>query len=229
MIRLLVHVEGETEEMFVNELLGPHLYACGYASVAPRLLGNARQRSRRGGIRGWDSAGKDILRHLRQDRQQFLTTMVDYFALPQDGGRAWPGRKEAQNLPFPRKAITVEHALAADISKHMGSGAHPSRFIPYVMMHEFEGLLFSDCIAFASAIGRPELMTRFQAIRDQFRSPEEINDSPITAPSKRVINLVPDYQKPLMGTFAALEIGLARIRQECPLFDTWVTKLEKLV
>jgi len=152
-----------------------------------------------------------------------------YYALPQHGERAWPGRMEAQSLPFARKAITVEDALAEDISKQMGPGFDPNRFIPFVMMHEFEGLLFSDCTKFAAAIGRPDLAPDFQKVRDQFQCPEEINDSPITAPSKRVIDLVPNYQKPLMGTFAALEIGLDGIRRECPFFHSWVTKLENLV
>ena len=229
MVRLLVHVEGPTEETFINEVLGPHLYERGFEMVAPRLLGNARLRSRRGGIKGWDSARQDILRHLRQDRQRYSTTMVDYYALPQDGTRAWPGRKEAQCLPFARKANTVQDALSADIAEQMGPGFHPNRFIPFVMMHEFEGLLFSDCAKFAAAIARPDLAPKLQRIRDQFRTPEEINDSPITAPSKRVLDLVPNYQKPLMGTFAALEIGLDGIRRECPFFDSWVTTLEKLV
>ena len=42
MSRLLVHVEGETEETFVNELLRPHLAGRGWSVVSARLLGNAR-------------------------------------------------------------------------------------------------------------------------------------------------------------------------------------------
>ena len=61
MARLLVHVEGETEETFVNEILAPHLRRYGFTRVSARLLGNARQRDRRGGIRGWDSVRGDIL------------------------------------------------------------------------------------------------------------------------------------------------------------------------
>lgn len=61
MTRLLIHVEGETEETFVNEVLGPHLYGCGYTQVSARLLGNARQRHRRGGIRAWHAVREDIL------------------------------------------------------------------------------------------------------------------------------------------------------------------------
>lgn len=228
MTRLLIHVEGETEETFVNELLAPHLYQYGYRNVSARLLGNARQRSRRGGIRPWRAVRNDIINHLRQDPQCLATTMVDYYALPQSDHRAWPGRAAAGRLSFAEKAKTVEQALLADISDALGAGFNPHRFLPYVMMHEFEGLLFSDCTAFGLGIGRPELISQLQAVRDQFATPEEINDSPLTAPSKRVVALVSGYQKPLLGTLAALQVGLDAIRRECPHFRSWLERLEAL-
>jgi hypothetical protein len=226
MARVLIHVEGETEEAFVNEVLSGHLYRQGYDLVSARIVSNARLRSRRGGIRAWSAVRQDILSHLREDPGCMATTMVDYYALPQTGARAWPGREKAGALPFTRKAVTVEHRLAEDICTAMGEGFNPSRFVPFVMMHEFEGLLFSDCQQFAAGIGRPGLEPAFQAIRDQFATPEEINDSPITAPSKRVLELIPGYEKPLLGPLAALEIGLERIRRECPHFREWLTILE---
>lgn len=226
MARVLVHVEGETEESFVNEILRDHLYRQGFTNVSARLVGNARQRDRRGGIRAWSAVRKDIIHHLREDPASLATTMVDYYALPQSGERAWPGRAEAGALPFPQKAATVEKALLKDLCQEMGDNFNPNRFIPFVMMHEFEGLLFSDCERFGRGIGRPELTVQFQAIRDQFASPEEINDSPQTAPSKRVISLVEGYEKPLLGTLAVLEIGLGPIRRQCPHFDGWVSRLE---
>ena len=125
--------------------------------------------------------------------------MVDYYGLPQARGRAWPGREQAGSLPFAQKASTVESALSADICREMGAGFNPDRFISFVMMHEFEGLLFSDCERFSRGIGRPDLADAFQAVRDEFASPEEINDSPVTAPSKRVEQLVKIYEKPLLG------------------------------
>ena len=73
---------------------------------------------------------------------------------------------------------------------------------------------------------RPELAGGFQAIRDQFETPEHINDSPQTAPSKRVEALVAGYEKPLLGTLAILEIGLETIRSNCPHFNQWLTRLE---
>lgn len=227
MSRLLIHVEGETEEAFVNEVLASHLYGCGYTKVSARLVGNARQRDRRGGIRAWSAVRKDILRHLKEDEECLSTTMVDYYALPQTGDRAWPGRAQTAQLDFAEKAALVEKALLDDIRNEMGGNFEQIRFVPYVMMHEFEGLLFSDTTRFSQGIGRPDLSSKLQAIRDQFATPEEINDSPQTAPSKRIISLFPSYEKPLMGALAVIEIGLDAIRQECPLFRGWLERLEQ--
>jgi hypothetical protein len=228
MARLFIHVEGETEETFVNSVLREYLYSKGFTQVSARIVGNARLRHRRGGIRGWDSVKKDIVRHLLADPTVYSTTMVDYYALPKSGAGAWPGRASAATLETALKASTVEEALQADIQATMGEGFFPNRFIPFVMIHEFEGLLFSDCAAFSRAIGKPELQLAFQKVRDQFENPEEINDSPITAPSKRVKSLVSNYQKPFMGTLAIIEIGLEQIRRECPHFNQWLARLENL-
>jgi hypothetical protein len=111
----------------------------------------------------------------------------------------------------------------------VGSVFNLRRFVHFVVMHEFEGLLFSDCAAFSRGISRPELAGDFRSIREQFQTPEEIDDSPDTAPSKRVQALVPGYEKPLLGVLAVLEIGLARIREECPHFRAWLNRLETLV
>ncbi len=145
--------------------------------------------------------------------------MVDYYGLP----RAWPGRAVAHCLSGLRKVEYVEQALLSDMQGTMPDGSR--RFIPFVMLHEFEALLFSDCGRFAEAID-PALTPRFQAIRDQFSTPEEIDDSPQTAPSKRVLKLCPDYEKPIMGVLAALEIGLETMRRECPHFANWLRRLE---
>lgn len=224
MTRLLVHVEGETEERFVNQVLAPHLYGFKYSGVSARLMGNIRQRSKRGGIRSWTTVRKGIMNHLRQDQGCIVTTMVDYYGMPE----TWPGCSEACKLAFPINAEMIEKALASNVCEQMGTNFNPERFVPYVVMHEFEALLFSDCERFAEGIEKPELAPKFQAIRDEFRCPEEIDDSPETAPSKRIESLVPGYQKPLLGTLASLEIGLAAIRSECPHFNSWFTRLESI-
>ena len=223
MRRLLVHVEGQTEESFVDGPLRPHLVGgFGYADVSARLLGNARQHLKRGGIKPWDSVRKDIVRHLQSDREALATTMVDYYGLPS----TWPGRAASTQASFHEKAAIIERELRENIASALGGGA-PDRFIPFVVMHEYEGLLFSDPPRFAQAVGRPDLADQFQAIRNGFANPEEINDSPETAPSKRVERLIPGYQKPLAGAQAAVAIGLDAIRRECPHFDEWVHRLEE--
>ena len=149
MARLLIHVEGETEETFVNVVLAPHLHLHGYEKVSARLIGNARLRQRRGGIRPWTTVKADIIHHLREDAGASATMLVDYYGLPRTGEKAWPGRDRAASLPFPSKAPCVESALEADLVQSMGSDFNQRRFIPFVIMHEFEGLLFSDCAAFS--------------------------------------------------------------------------------
>ena len=217
MTRLLLYVEGQTEESFVNNVLAPHLYSYGYFSVIPQPSG---------GIKAWPKAKKDLVRYLKQDAGCIVSTMIDYYGLPQSGAEPWPGRKIANSERFQEKARAVEDALLADVSQDIGKSFNPNRFVPYVMMHEFEAMLFSDCVAFSRGIGQPDLASQFQAIRDSFGSPEEIDDSPQTAPSKRVVRLVPGYNKPLLGTLAALEIGLDAIRGECPHFRSWLGRLE---
>jgi hypothetical protein len=226
MARLLIHVEGETEETFVNDLLADHLYNYGYEIVSARIIGNARLRENRGGIRAWNTVKKDILNHLKEDTDCLATTMVDYYGLPRTGDRAWPGRAEAGALPFADKSPCVENALLADVAADLGGEFEARRFLPFVVMHEFEGLLFSNCQAFAEAIAQPQLAQQFQKIRQQFATPEEINDSPVTAPSKRVVELVAGYEKPLLGTLAAIKMGLDTIRSECPHFREWLEQLE---
>ena len=128
MSRLLVHVEGQTEEQFVQQVLAPYLIGRGYSSVSPRMVGNTRQRHGRGGIKNWMSVRKEILKHLREDRASIATTMVDYYGLPY----TWPGRKQANALKaVEQKASALEKAILEDISSGLG-GLDPRRFVPYV-------------------------------------------------------------------------------------------------
>jgi len=61
-------------------------------------------------------------------------------------------------------------------------------------------------------------------------NPEEINDDPSTAPSKRIIRHIPVYEKNKVrvGASAAAAIGLPLLRSKCPHFQSWITQLEQL-
>ena len=128
MTRILVHVEGLTEENFVNEILAEHLQQYGYTKIDARTMGKAQQRHRRGGIRGWQETKRDVVGHLRRDARGIGTTMVNYYGLPERGASAWPGRSEAHKKPLPDRATHVEDAIHRDLQKELGGGFQARRF-----------------------------------------------------------------------------------------------------
>ena len=70
-----------------------------------------------------------------------------------------------------------------------------TKVFPYVQRHEFEGLLFSDVNAFPSVMDVPEESVLWlRRIRSQFSTPEDINDEPETAPSKRIARTISMYR-----------------------------------
>lgn len=218
MKRLLVHVEGQTEEEFVNGVLRPHLANFQYMSVSARLLGRRRERAHRGGVRPWPSVKEEIERHLKGDRDLLVGLLVDFYGMPTD----WPGRESASALAIEQRSNAVVAAMKLTVEKSIRL-----RFLPCVLMHEFETFVFADPGGASEAWGRADLEASLRAIRTAFPSAEHINDSPQTAPSKRLKAMIPDYEKPLMGSLAVLSIGLAKLRQECPSFGSWLSKLEQ--
>lgn len=222
MVRLYIICEGQTEEEFINNLLARHLHPYGVHPI-PIVIGT---RGHKGGNVNYQRLRRNIRNTLLQERACYCSVLIDYYGLPPD----FPGKLESKSeiiLPDVAEAFSAsfENALRNDIGENS-----IRRFIPYVQMHEFEALLFSDPTRFATGISRPDLHVKFQGIRNGYASPEHINDDPNTAPSKQVIDVLPGYerQKPLLGVLAALEIGLPKIRRECPLFDAWLAKLENL-
>lgn len=220
MIRVHIICEGQTEEMFVNTVLatqfshkGIHLY--------PSLLGKP---GHKGGNLCIARLLPDIRARLLGDSQAYCTTFFDFYGLPND----FPGKQDARRAGTTRdKANSVLVALGESVKTAIGE--EPTRrFIPYVQMHEFEGLLFSDAHAFACGINRASLSQSFTSIRNDFKTPEDINDNPRTAPSKRIEALFSAYDKPLHGSLAAKAISLDVIRQECPLFNEWLSQIEVL-
>lgn len=120
----------------------------------------------------------------------------------------------------------IEIATLAKITELFPDHNIEERFIPYIEMHEFEALLFSNALILASEIGIDT--DKIEDILDEFGEPEEIDDGPDTAPSKRLMSLNKSYRKVAMGKSIAEAIGISTIREKCPHFDQWVTRLEQL-
>jgi hypothetical protein len=216
MTRIYVMVEGQTEETFVREVLYPHFLRVN-KFVDPILVSTSP--THKGGVTNYDKVKPQLIQQCREKHTAYVTTMFDLYALPNN----FPGKEDPtyQTLRIGhQKASYLEQALAADIGER--------NFIPNLMVHEFEAILFSD-VAHFSFWTDESTVNRLKSIADDYPTPEDINDSPQTAPSKRILQLMPEYDKVVQGTVIAGDIGLDQIRAKCSHFGGWVQKLEQLV
>ncbi|MBN9681669.1 MULTISPECIES: DUF4276 family protein [unclassified Corallococcus] len=217
MKRVLILVEGQTEETFVREVLAPHLLRLGLALI-PRLVVTKYVKeggSFKGGVPQYALVQGDLRRLLGDTGATCVTSMLDYYGLPKD----FPGLATRPQGDCYARVDHVERAFAEDIGHR--------RFLPHLVLHEFEALLFTDPSQCSISFSTEEI-TKLQVIRASAQSPEEINEHPDTAPSKRVLAVSPGYQKTLHGPLAVMSIGLPAIRAACPHFAQWLSKLEAL-
>ncbi len=217
-------VEGDGEQGFAQRVLAVHL------GMRDIFLHAARvgKPGHKGGNR-WEVARKDIVNFLKMgkpERPVHVTSMFDYYGMALD----WPGRDRARSLALRNRAVAVEQAIGDDVWAAMGAGFDQSRFIPYVQMHELEALIFADPVKL-----REEFPDRAEQVRELIDSvsgldPEEINDRPTKAPSKRIIAYIPEY-KNRKGSAAAnvlTLIGIDTLRTKCTQFADWLGRLERL-
>jgi hypothetical protein len=150
--------------------------------------------------------------------------MLDFYGL----GKGYPGTPVPASLSGVDRVLHLERAMKEDITAEIPDLHADVRFLPYLQLHEYEGLLFSDPEAFANGISHSHLTPQLQAIRQGFPTPEDIDDNPDTAPSKRVVRLCPSYNKVLDGTRAASAVGIEAMSRECPHFRDWLERLRQL-
>jgi len=216
MRKILVLAEGQTEEKFIKEVLNPHLDPK-RVFLQPVIVATKRVNSGgkfKGGVPGYEKVRGEVLRLLADSSSLIVTTMLDYYGLPE----SFPGRGSPSGRTSLEKVCSVEAAWSRDIGD--------PRFRPYLSLHEFEALLFVDPGEIARGFSRNELLNDLQIIRNAFATPEDINDHPETAPSKRLQNLFPRYSKPFFGSLISLRIGLDSMRRECRHFGVWLQMLE---
>jgi hypothetical protein len=211
MTRIHVMVEGQTEETFVRELM-VGTFATRGIYLFPFLFSTSP--GHKGGVISYGKIRHQIQRKCREDRGACVTTMIDLYGLPHD----FPGYNETLYLPLYERVSGLEAAFYQDIGE--------PNFRPNLVVHEFEGLLFTDVTAFEEWSFDDHAVAALQQQSDGFETPEHVNDSPQSAPSKRILSVLDDYQKPVHGPLIALQIGLDKIRQSCPHFRQWLEGLE---
>lgn len=215
---VVVLVEGPTEQLFVEKLLVPYL-AERMVLLIPVILSKPGEK---GGDVKFARAKNDIGTHLKQRNDAYVTLMVDYYGIKKD----WPGYAESkQQTEHTRKAAVMNAATAEEVKRLFPEQGR--RFIPYVSMYEIEALYFSDPASLAAKlrVDRQDI----EAILDECGEPEKINDNIATIPSRRLAKLSKRFKKTSTGIAIARAVGIDKMREQCPLFDSWLKQMESLV
>lgn len=218
MKRLIIVCEGQTEQEFCNDILQPHFNQLGIFIQNPTIKKTA------GGIVNWASLRFQIETHLKQDPTAFVTTLIDFYGI--HAYHNYPNWLQAsQNIDKNIGMDLMEKGMLNGIDAQL-----KNRFFPYIQLHEFEGLLFSDLSVFDNGFEKNEFLDYNYLVQtiNENENPELINDSTITAPSKRLMKIIKDYSKITHGCLLAQDIGINKIRSKCPRFNDWIAKLEKI-
>ena len=218
-VEIVAIVEGKTEEIFIKNILQPHL-ANKNIFITPIIVSKPGQK---GGDVKFARVENDIERHLKQRPDTYLTLFVDFYGIKSD----WPGIGDIEGISGPKNiAEFVNQATMDKVVEHFGEQNAERRFIPYIAMYEFEALLFSSPAILAQKLQIEE--SEIVSIIEECGEPENIDNSPVTAPSKRLESLSHRFKKTTTGIAILKEIGLSAIREKCPIFDGWVTTLESI-
>lgn len=197
MVRVGISVEGPTEERFVKAVLAPYLETK-QVFITPISIGGDVNVDR----------VKNELKNMAFSFD-YVSTLYDFYGFKK--------KLDGEN----------KSGLEQRIFNAAPESIKP-RLIPYIQMYEFEGLLFSCPEGMERGLNEAGVKEWCQAILDEFENnPEEINNSPETAPSKRLKNDT-GYRKTTHGPNIAKEIGIVKIREMCPGFNEWLSKLEAL-
>lgn len=214
MRRLIIICEGPTEQAFCKDLLRDYFLTKDLLLEVPTI------KHSNGGIVAWDTLRKQIVRHLNEG-DCVVSLLVDYYRI-RDSYK-FPGWMESKSISNIYKRMNF---LFEQMSENIDEDLR-SRFVPYIQLHEFEGLLFSDISVFQRNFAKEQLDYRqLEDAVNEFASPEEINNGPATAPSERLKKAVVGYDKVTDGDFLAMEIGLEIIRKKCSLFNNWIERME---
>lgn len=206
-------VEGQTEEEFVNNCLSHYLKAHGIENTIPILLETSPGHF--GGDLSFARYKQHVYNFLASPGNFIVTSLIDYYQLKND----YPKYTDAIALLNKNDSVErIETAMAELIID--------DRFIPYIQLHEFEGILFSDTAGFRYIANIPSSnLTSIEGIINAYPNPELINDGPTTAPSKRLKTFIPKYKKTLHGPIIAMHNGLTPVLAKCPRFKSWIDSI----
>ncbi len=209
MVRLVFIVEGDTEILLVEKLIAPYLAKLGFSNVHAQTITTNRKQHKKGGVSSYGLFKNEVKRTLAQGNV-LVTTLIDFFRLPPN----FPAyTKDASRVS------QIEDAIHADFNKDVN-------FIPYIQLHEIEALMFSNIDGFDLVIDDPMALQKISDIIEQYPNPEDINNLPETAPSKRLERIY-NYDKTGDGEMIFEMVGMEAILEKCPRFAHWISRLIK--
>lgn len=212
MKRLYIVVEGQTERDFVKEILCPYLNLYDIYCITPVLIHTSR--TGRGGLVNYEHLKNTIKPLLKTKGEDIIvTTFIDYFRIP-------------TNIPKYEECIQAgsNKEKVEKLEQSIDKNIDDRRFFSYIQLHEFEALLFSNNNGFKEYFTE-EQSKLTDVIVKEFNNPEDINTRPQYAPSKRILEIKENYNKPLEGNLIALEIGINEMLKRCTRFSIWVNRL----
>lgn len=158
---------------------------------------------------------KPQLEEFLRFQSALTTTMFDYVRL------------HKSFFELPELSSSPDTPVAEDIEAAMFRTLNcPSNFVPYIMKHEFEALLFSTGTNLPNRMSASdEQRMQFLNVLHAFPTPEGINAQPDQSPSKRIKRIFPKFNKITHGVSVLERIGVDAIRQSCPHFNWWIEQL----
>lgn len=223
MSEVIVIAEGQSEQSFLKRVLAPYLseHVC---YIRAQLIGTP---GHKGGSVSFDRFSRDVGAALKQRKDTYISSMLDYFRLDSK----WPGMNDLnQAMRLGRKIdkseirVILQEKTLERLEELFPQYSIPTRVLPYFSMHEFESLLFSDVTKLSEGLRRN--IQDVQYVLDSFDGdPESINTDPSKAPSKVLERLNPEYKKVLQGTLIATSIGIPKMQNKCSCFNHWINQL----
>lgn len=222
MIVVNVLCEGPTEENFVKKVLAGYFRSADVVVKARQVTTN-RKLKITGGMTSYAKMKNDLELWIKENSRDtfcfhLYTSMFDYYQLPTD----FPGFPPEGNGSL-SKVHYLEQKLALDLNI--------ASFLPYIQLHEFEALVFAG-LGFLKIDypGQERAIKKLEQELQQCKGqPEEVNNGPDTAPSKRLINALGKYNKTKTGPMVAAMVGINELKTQCPHFKEWIDKLEQMI
>ena len=218
--------EGQTEELFIKEVLKPYLAEKGIIAKSRLLLTNVRLDAK-GGLVSYSQVKRNLSMWKKQtvkslSESHYFSTMFDLYALPED----FPCYERIIPKDVYAYVAGLEQAFYEDC-------ALGENFIPYIQVHEFEALVFCGIEKLKEEYpDAARSIDSLNGVLDDFSgNPEAVDNGRQTAPSKRIINAMSGlyhYGKPKSGMAVTKSVGIDTLRHKCRHFDNWIDRILKI-